>query len=87
MVIDPKFVQTAVEIVLRAGEIQMSRLGQDLRVDKKGPIDLVTAKGMVSMERNPVCPKSQILLSFLQLQFHANYLSLNKVSTKHNLFK
>lgn len=42
MVIDPRFVQTAVEIVLRAGEIQMSRLGRDLRVDKKGPIDLVT---------------------------------------------
>ena len=55
MVIDPKFVQTAVEIVLRAGEIQMSRLGQDLRVDKKGPIDLVTE---VDVEIEMMCRES-----------------------------
>jgi myo-inositol-1(or 4)-monophosphatase len=39
---DPAYLATAVEIVLRAGDIQ--RLGQEsgFRVDKKGSIDLVT---------------------------------------------
>ena len=39
---DPLYLATAIEAVVRAGEIQLSRLGTDLRVDKKGAIDLVT---------------------------------------------
>ena len=39
---DPLFLATAVEAVVRAGDIQMARLGRDFRVDKKGTIDLVT---------------------------------------------
>jgi myo-inositol-1(or 4)-monophosphatase len=39
---DPKFLATAVEAVVRAGELQMARFGSDMRVDKKGAIDLVT---------------------------------------------
>jgi len=39
---DPLFVITAIEAVVRAGETMMSRLGGDMRVDKKGIIDLVT---------------------------------------------
>jgi myo-inositol-1(or 4)-monophosphatase len=38
----PIFLATAVESVIRAGEIQMAHFGTDLRVDKKGAIDLVT---------------------------------------------
>jgi myo-inositol-1(or 4)-monophosphatase len=38
----PIFLATAVEAVLRAGETQMARFGQDIRIDKKGDIDLVT---------------------------------------------
>ena len=40
--IDPFFIATATEVVLRAGEIQATRLGSDFRVDKKGATDLVT---------------------------------------------
>ena len=39
---DPVFLATATEAVLRAGEMQMARFGQDIRIDKKGDIDLVT---------------------------------------------
>jgi myo-inositol-1(or 4)-monophosphatase len=39
---DPIFLATAVEAVVRAGEIQRSRFGTDIHVDKKGAIDLVT---------------------------------------------
>jgi myo-inositol-1(or 4)-monophosphatase len=39
---DPIYLATAVEAVLRAGETQMARFGQDIRVEKKGAIDLVT---------------------------------------------
>lgn len=39
---DPVFLATAVEIVLRAGEIQMSRRESGFQIDKKGTIDLVT---------------------------------------------
>ena len=39
---DPVFLATAVEIVLRAGEIQMAGRESGFRVDKKGEIDLVT---------------------------------------------
>jgi myo-inositol-1(or 4)-monophosphatase len=39
---DPIFLATAVEAVLRAGEVQMARFGGEMRIDKKGTIDLVT---------------------------------------------
>ena len=39
---DPLFLSTAVEAVVRAGDIQMARFGRDFRIDKKGTIDLVT---------------------------------------------
>ena len=38
----PLYLATAIEAVIRAGEVQLSRLGTDMRVDKKGAIDLVT---------------------------------------------
>ena len=38
----PIYLATAVEAALRAGDIQMAHVGGDLRVDKKGAIDLVT---------------------------------------------
>ena len=40
--IPPVFLATAVESVIRAGEIQMAHFGGAMRVDKKGTIDLVT---------------------------------------------
>ena len=40
--IDPIFIATAKEVVLRAGEIQMANFGSALTVNKKGTIDLVT---------------------------------------------
>lgn len=40
--IPPVFLATAIEAVVRAGEIQLARFGSDVRVDKKGAIDLVT---------------------------------------------
>lgn len=39
---DPLFLATAVEAVIRAGDLQMARFGTDIRIDKKGAIDLVT---------------------------------------------
>jgi myo-inositol-1(or 4)-monophosphatase len=39
---DPAFVATAIEAVVRAGEMQMARFGADVGVTKKGTIDLVT---------------------------------------------
>jgi myo-inositol-1(or 4)-monophosphatase len=39
---DPRFLTTAIEAVSRAGDIMMSRSGGNLRIDKKGTIDLVT---------------------------------------------
>jgi myo-inositol-1(or 4)-monophosphatase len=39
---NPVFLATAVEIVLRAGEIQMAKFGRAVAVSKKGDIDLVT---------------------------------------------
>ena len=36
------YLATAVEAVIRAGEIQMAYFGREMRVDKKGAIDLVT---------------------------------------------
>jgi myo-inositol-1(or 4)-monophosphatase len=38
----PIFLATAIEAVIRAGEVQMAHVGRDIRVDKKGAIDLVT---------------------------------------------
>ena len=39
---DPLFLTTAIEAVVRAGDLQMARFGHDIQVDKKGTIDLVT---------------------------------------------
>jgi myo-inositol-1(or 4)-monophosphatase len=39
---DPRFLTTAIEAVVKAGELQMKHFGGDVRVDKKGVIDLVT---------------------------------------------
>lgn len=39
---DPLLLATAVEAVVRAGDLQMARLGTAVRVDRKGSIDLVT---------------------------------------------
>ena len=38
----PLYLATAVEAVIRAGEVQMAHFGREMRVDKKGAIDLVT---------------------------------------------
>lgn len=38
----PLFLATAVEAVLRAGDVQMQHFGRAMQVDKKGAIDLVT---------------------------------------------
>lgn len=42
MSLDPRFLATAVETVVRAGDLQMAKFGTGVRVDKKGSIDLVT---------------------------------------------
>jgi myo-inositol-1(or 4)-monophosphatase len=42
MLHNPLFVTTAVEAVVRAGEVMLERVGTGVRVDKKGAIDLVT---------------------------------------------
>ena len=39
---NPLHLTTAVEAVVRAGDVMMSRFGQAVRIDKKGAIDLVT---------------------------------------------
>ena len=39
---DPLFLATAIEVVVRAGDIMMSRVGRAMQIDKKGTIDLVT---------------------------------------------
>ena len=38
----PIFLSTAIEAVVRAGDLQMAKFGTHLRVEKKGAIDLVT---------------------------------------------
>ena len=38
----PLYLATAVEAVTRAGEVQMRHFGREMRIDKKGAIDLVT---------------------------------------------
>ncbi|MBE3134574.1 MAG: inositol monophosphatase [Acidobacteria bacterium] len=42
MSLDPLLLATAVDAVLRAGDIQLAGFGGALRIDKKGAIDLVT---------------------------------------------
>jgi myo-inositol-1(or 4)-monophosphatase len=49
---DSAFLATAVEIVLRSGEIQMSRRETGFRIHKKGAIDLVTE---VDLECERMC--------------------------------
>jgi myo-inositol-1(or 4)-monophosphatase len=39
---DPLLLTTAIEAVVRAGDVMISRFGTDVQVDKKGTIDLVT---------------------------------------------
>lgn len=39
---DPLFLTTAIQAVVRAGDVMLERFGSDMRVDKKGAIDLVT---------------------------------------------
>jgi myo-inositol-1(or 4)-monophosphatase len=39
---NPLFLTTAIEAVVRAGDMMLERFGTDVRVDKKGAIDLVT---------------------------------------------
>jgi myo-inositol-1(or 4)-monophosphatase len=39
---DPRYLETAVDVVVRAGRLQMERFGHDFQIDKKGTIDLVT---------------------------------------------
>jgi myo-inositol-1(or 4)-monophosphatase len=39
---DPKFLATAIETVVRAGEIQRNKFGSAIDINKKGAIDLVT---------------------------------------------
>jgi myo-inositol-1(or 4)-monophosphatase len=40
--LDSRFLATAVDAVLRAGELQMAQFGHSFHVEKKGTIDLVT---------------------------------------------
>jgi myo-inositol-1(or 4)-monophosphatase len=40
--VDPLFLTTAVEAVVRAGDLQMAQFGGSFAIDKKGTIDLVT---------------------------------------------
>ncbi len=42
MPVNPLFLSTAVEAVVRAGAVQLARFGGEFRVDKKSAIDLVT---------------------------------------------
>jgi myo-inositol-1(or 4)-monophosphatase len=48
--IDPVYLATAVEAVIRAGETQLAGFGSDIHVGKKGAIDLVTDMDL-SIER------------------------------------
>jgi myo-inositol-1(or 4)-monophosphatase len=40
--LDPLFLATAIEAVVRAGDLQMAQFGGSFTIDKKGAIDLVT---------------------------------------------
>ena len=52
MSLDPAFLQMAIDIVLRAGQIQMDNIGKNVKINKKGPIDLVT---QVDVEIEKMC--------------------------------
>src|SRR5215831_13800035 len=39
---NPLFLTTAIEAVVKAGELQLEKFGTDLHIDMKGTIDLVT---------------------------------------------
>ena len=54
MSVDPAYLQVAIDIVLRAGEIQVRNIGKNLQIEKKGPIDLVT---QVDVEIEKMCRK------------------------------
>jgi myo-inositol-1(or 4)-monophosphatase len=49
--LDPLFLTTAVEAVVHAGDVMMSRVGTLVRIDKKGAIDIVTEVD-VAIERH-----------------------------------
>jgi myo-inositol-1(or 4)-monophosphatase len=40
--VNPQFLSTAIEAVIRAGDLQMAKFGTGIRVEKKSAIDLVT---------------------------------------------
>ncbi len=42
MTADPAFLATAIEAVVRSGEMQLARFGAGVHIEKKGAIDLVT---------------------------------------------
>lgn len=42
MATDPLYLTTAIEAVIRAGDLQMAGFGANIQIDKKGTIDLVT---------------------------------------------
>jgi len=42
LAVDPRYLSTAIEAAVAAGRIHRSFFRQNLRIDKKGPIDLVT---------------------------------------------
>jgi len=48
---DPLYLTTAIEAVVHAGDVMMSRFGTGVRIDKKGTIDLVTEVD-VAIERS-----------------------------------
>jgi myo-inositol-1(or 4)-monophosphatase len=48
---NPLFLTTAIEAVVRAGDIMLSRVGGDVRIDKKGAIDLVTEADLAVEQR------------------------------------
>ena len=53
--LDPRYLASAIDIVLAAGAIQMARFGRPVRVDKKGTIDLVTE---VDLEVEAMCRRT-----------------------------
>jgi myo-inositol-1(or 4)-monophosphatase len=40
--VNPLFLTTAIEAVVKAGDLQLEQFGREIRIDKKGAIDLVT---------------------------------------------
>lgn len=54
MSVDPRLLQTAIEIARHAGAIQQTRRGDDVRIEKKSTIDVVT---QVDLEIETFCRK------------------------------